>query len=66
MSAEASKRATYGNVQPHVVLPFVVEDAGGMGAEVVKFFDKCKAKVKNELDESEDCLLYTSPSPRDS
>ena len=25
-----------------------------MGAEAVKFFDKCKAKVKNELDEGEE------------
>ena len=56
-SAEASKRATYGNVAPDaVVLPFVIEDSGGMGTEAAKFFCKCRDKVKNELSHGEEAL----------
>ena len=56
-SAEASKRATYrnGNVAP-VVLPFVIEDSGGMGTESAKFFCKCRDKVKNELSHGDEAL----------
>ena len=34
----ASKLGVYGNVQPHVVLPFVVEHAGALGKEAMVFF----------------------------
>ena len=54
LSAESSKRATYSNVQRHVVLPFVFEDSGGMGAEAEKFFHKCQDKVKNALSNREE------------
>ena len=54
LSAEASKQATYGNVQPHVVLPFVVEDAGGMGPAAHSFFHKCCKKVQNQLSFSDE------------
>lgn len=36
-AVEADKRRTYGNVAPHVVLPFVVDDSGGLGKEAWKF-----------------------------
>ena len=55
-SAEASKRATYGNVGRNVVLPFVLEDSGGMGTEAAKFFSKCQDKVKNELSRGDEAL----------
>ena len=56
-SAEASKRAKYGNVAPDaVVLPFVIEDSGGMGTEAAKFFCKCRDKVKNELTHGDEAL----------
>ena len=54
MSAEASKNATYGPVQPNVVLPFVVEDAGGLGPAAEKFLHCCKDKCANELSDYED------------
>ena len=53
VSAEASKHATYGPVQPHVVLPFVVEDAGGLGPAAEKFLHCCKDKCNNELSDYE-------------
>ena len=45
----ASKLGVYGDVQPHVVLPFVVEHAGALGKEAMGFFKECRKKVSNEL-----------------
>ena len=48
-AAAAAKYARYGNVQPHVVLPFAVEHAGGLGKEAFAFVKRCMKKVRNEL-----------------
>ena len=48
-AAAASKLGVYGDVQPHVVLPFVVEHAGALGKEAMGFFKECRKKVSNEL-----------------
>ena len=48
-AAAASKLGVYGDVQPHVVLPFVVEHAGALGKEAMGFFKECRKKVANEL-----------------
>jgi hypothetical protein len=47
--AMCSKLRVYGDVQPHVVLPFVVEHAGALGKEAMGFFKECRKKVSNEL-----------------
>ena len=48
-AAAASKLGVYGDVQPHAVLPFVVEHAGALGKEAMGFFKECRKKVPNEL-----------------
>ena len=48
-AAAASKLGVYGDVQPHVVLPFVVEHAGALGKEAMGFFKECRKKVSNGL-----------------
>ena len=60
-AAVASKLGVYGDVQPHVVLPFVVEHAGALGKEAMGFFKECRKKVSNELGDR-DAARATWPS----
>ena len=47
--AESRKRAVYGDVAPHVVLPFVVEHAGALGYEAMQHFRRCRRLAVNQL-----------------
>ena len=47
--AESRKRAVYGNVAPHVVLPFVVEHAGALGLAAMQHFRRCRRIAVNQL-----------------
>ena len=47
--AEARKRAVYGNVAPHVVLPFVVEHAGALGHAAMQHFKRCRRLATGQL-----------------
>ena len=47
--AADAKHHAYGAVAPHVVLPFVVEDAGALGKDAIGFLKRCKKKLKNSL-----------------
>ena len=46
---EANKRHTYGVVAPHVVLPFVLDDSGGLGKEAFKFLLECRDRAAGQL-----------------
>ena len=46
--AEAQKRRTYGNVAPHVVLPFVLDDLGGLGKEAWSFLLQCRDRAGSQ------------------
>ena len=48
-SAEGSKHSMFGDVAPHNVLPFAVEDGGALGTEATKFFYECREMCLNEL-----------------
>ena len=54
VAAAARKLHTYGIVLPHVVLPFVVEHAGGLGKDAMVHFRRCWKIVKNQLSEQEE------------
>ena len=62
----AGKRRTYGNVAPHVVLPFVLDDSGGLGKEAWAFLLKCRDKAEGQLGATEfskldwSCQAFTS------
>ena len=62
----AGKRRTYGNVAPHVVLPFVLDDSGGLGKEAWAFLLKCRDKAEGQLGAAEfskldwSCQAFTS------
>ena len=56
-AAAASKLGVYGNVQPHVVLPFAVEHAGALGKEAMGFFKERHKKVSNELSDRGDVVI---------
>ena len=43
------KHARYGNVHPRAVLPFVVEHAGGINKEGMKFFRMCRDASDSKL-----------------
>ena len=45
-AAEAAKREVYGDVTPCKLIPFVVEEGGGLGKEAVKFLLWCKSRVR--------------------
>ena len=47
--AEGEKYAVYGDVGPHKVLPFAVEDGGALGREAMKYFHQCKEICCNQL-----------------
>ena len=47
--AETTKYQSYGNVDPHVVLPFAVEDGGALGKEARRLFFMCRDKCSNRL-----------------
>ena len=47
--ARAAKLHCYGAIAPHVVLPFVLEDAGALGKDAIDFVHKCKKKLQNQL-----------------
>ena len=49
IAAAACKLHKYGDVNPHVVLPFVVEHAGALGKEAMEHFRRCRSLVKNCL-----------------
>ena len=48
-AAEGSKHEMFGDVRPHKVLPFAVEDGGALGREAKTFFHTCKAACANQL-----------------
>ena len=43
------KHARYGNVHLHVVLPFLVEHAGGINKERMQFFRMCRDAADSKL-----------------
>ena len=43
--AEAVKRRVYGNVTPHRVVPFAVEEGGALGKEALGFLLWCRKRV---------------------
>ena len=47
--AAAEKLGKYGALGPHVLLPFVVEDAGALGKEAKDFLKKCKGVLRDTL-----------------
>ena len=47
--AETTKYQSYGNVDPHVVLPFAVEDGGALGKEARRLFFMCRDRCSNRL-----------------
>ena len=56
MAAAACKLHKYGDVNPHVVLPFVVEHAGALGKEAMEHFRRCRSLVKNCLSPQQDSV----------
>ena len=48
-AAESAKFDMFGDVRPHTVLPFAVEDGGALGIEALKFFHQCKDACGNGL-----------------
>ena len=56
VAAAASKLHAYGHVNPHVVLPFVVEHAGALGKEAMGHFRRCRELVKNQLNSQQDSV----------
>ena len=63
---EADKRRTYGAVAPHVVLPFVLDDSGGLGKEAWKFVLECRDKAEGQVAQGDfeklnwSCQAFTS------
>ena len=49
----ADKRRTYGRVTPHVVLPFVLEDSGGLGKEAIQYLLECRDRACGQLGSEE-------------
>ena len=47
--AEDTKYGIYGNVAPRAVLPFAVEDGGGLGPEALAFIERCRVRRSDEL-----------------
>ena len=39
----------YGAVAPHVVLPFVLDDSGGLGKEAWAFLLQCRDRAEGQL-----------------
>ena len=60
VAAEVQKRALYGDRRPHTVLPFVVEHAGALGPDAMKFFKRCRKAVCNELSDGDDSFATWS------
>ena len=54
IAAAAEKLHRYGHVNPHVVLPFVVEHAGALGKDAMDHFRRCRKLVKNRLSPHQD------------
>ncbi len=46
--AEHTKRATYGNVAPSVLVPLAVEEGGALGREAMRLVKSCKKKCKDD------------------
>ena len=46
--------AAYGNVDPHVVMPFAVEDGGALGKEARRLFFMCRDRCGNRLSDADD------------
>ena len=44
--AGVAKRRVYGNVAPHRVVPFVVEEGGALGKEALGFLRWCRKRVR--------------------
>ena len=47
--AETTKYQCYGDVNPHVVVPFAVEDGGALGKEARRLFFTCRDRCANKL-----------------
>ena len=47
--AESSKRVMYGPLKPHELVPFAVEDCGGLGADALALLTNCSRRRKNIL-----------------
>ena len=56
IAASAAKLHKYGDVSPHVVLPFVVEHAGALGKDAMGNFRRCRTLVKNRLSHQQDAI----------
>ena len=48
-AAERTKYQSYGAVDPHVVVPFAVEDGGALGKEARRLFFTCRDRCCNQL-----------------
>ena len=60
-AAESAKFDMFGDVRPHTVLPFAVEDGGALGIEALKFFHQCKDACGNGLNtQDSNGLQWTS------
>ena len=51
--AEADKLNRYGDVKPHVVLPFAVESSGALGRSAAAFFKRCTKQAGDRLGPAE-------------
>ena len=47
--AETTKYQCFGDVNPHVVVPFAVEDGGALGKEARRLFFTCRDRCSNKL-----------------
>ena len=48
-SAESSKRVAYGPLKPHELIPFAIEDCGGLGPDALALVMNCSRRRKNIL-----------------
>ena len=53
-AAERTKYQSYGAVDPHVVVPFAVEDGGALGKEARRLFFTCRDRCSNQLLSADD------------
>ena len=54
--AEDTKYGDYGNVAPHTVLPFAVEDGGGLGPQALAFVERCRVRSSDQLSARSEAL----------
>jgi len=54
--AEDAKYGDYGDVAPHTVLPFAVEDGGGLGPQAQAFVERCRVRSSDQLSARSEAL----------